>query len=94
MTLQDWISAHWRRPGETATRAIERLAIEWGVTYKTLFYAARGARVSPDTARTVEEKTSGAVRAETLVLNPTRAELAEASHPQSVAPAATDRECA
>jgi hypothetical protein len=86
MTLQDWIDTQWRLSGETRTRALERLSLEWGLTYKTLFYAARGARVSPDTARTIDQRTGGAVPAESLVMNPTRAEL-EAGHTSSLTPA-------
>lgn len=95
MTLQEWIDKHWRRPDEPNTRALERLAGEWGITYKTLFYAAKGSRVGATIALQIQAKTEGLVRAETLILAPTRAELEAASaHPPIVTSAASAGESA
>ena len=77
MTLMEWIDANWRAPNETTTSALERLSGAWNITYKTLFYASKGSRMAATTAKMVEQKTRGLVKASTLVLNPTRAELAE-----------------
>lgn len=75
MTLAMWIEQKWRQSDEPITRALERLSAEWRLTYKTLFYAHRGARVAPHTAELIELKTGGLVLAAHLVMAPTRAEL-------------------
>lgn len=75
MTFADWLGKHWQRDGETVTTALYRLHAEWGLSYKTLFYAHHGARVKPETAQLFEKKTGGLVRAADLVMAPTRAEL-------------------
>lgn len=75
MTLAEWVAKFWQRGDEPVTRSLERLAAEWELTYKTLFYAHRGARCAPHTAQLIEEKTGGKVRAADLVMAPTRAEL-------------------
>ncbi len=75
MTFAEWIDGQWRRPGETVTTALNRLSAEWGLSYKCLFYAHRGARVKPETAELIEQRTQGRVSAADLVMLPTRAEL-------------------
>jgi len=87
MTFSDWIESRWRRPGEAISRALYRLSGDWGISYKTLFYAHRGARVTADTAREIERRTDGAVAAADLVMMPTRQSLrggrAQPSEPEA-----------
>lgn len=75
MTFAAWFEKHWKRSSETTTTALYRLHAKWGLSYKSLFYALHGARVKPETAALIEEKTGGLVRAADLVMSPTRAEL-------------------
>lgn len=75
MSFREWIESRWMRDGETITAALQRLSAESGLTYKSLFYAHKGARVTPDTAKRIEDLSAGNVRAESLVLLPTRREV-------------------
>lgn len=85
MTLREWIDLNFRRPDEAITRAIERLAVEWGITYRTLFYVVRGARTTVPVAQAVEERTGGLVQAVGLLTAPTRKEL-DAREPHRTRP--------
>jgi hypothetical protein len=73
MTFSEWLRARWLRPDEAVTTGLMRLSGEWGLSYKTLFYAEGGSRVSPDTAAEIEARTEGAVKAAGLVMQPQRA---------------------
>ena len=75
MTFPEWVRSNWLRDGEAVTTALMRLSGEWGIAYKTLFYADHGARVNPDTARVIEEKTGGACKASDLVMLPKREDV-------------------
>lgn len=75
MRFADWVRDHATRDGEALTRTLMRLSGDWGVSYKTLFYASRGARVSPDLALSIETHTAGGVKASDLVMCPPRASL-------------------
>lgn len=86
MTFADWLRKNWQRDGEAVTTALMRLSGEWGIAYKTLFYAQRGARVNPETARLIETKTSGALAAGDLVMLPKRDELRATSEEPAPAP--------
>jgi hypothetical protein len=77
LTFAEWFSGHYLRPGESASRGIARLQSEADLAYTTVYYALRGARVQPGSARKIEEFTGGLVDATTLVMAPTRAEIVE-----------------
>lgn len=84
MTFAEWVDQEFKKPEEPLTSALYRLNTEWGVSYKSLFYAHHGARVTPTTARLIEEKTGGRVLAAVLVMLPTRAELADTKLDEAV----------
>ena len=66
--------------GELSRSAfLTRLSASTGISFGALTFAARGARVSPEVARKIEQATAGAVPAADLVLLPSRAEIREAS---------------
>lgn len=75
MSFSDWVRVNATREGEALTRTLMRLSGEWGISYKTLFYASRGARVSPEMAVSIEVHTAGGVKASDLVLCPSRGSL-------------------
>lgn len=79
VTFAEWVDSKYRHEGEKFSAALERLAPEIEIGWKSLFYIYKGARTQPDTARRVEEFTKGEVRAGELVLLPTRAELRDAN---------------
>lgn len=79
MTFAQWIETVYRpqcRPAdEPITRSLEHLAVELKVSYRTLFYAWKGARVGLDLAVRLEELSGGVVKKESLVFLPTAAEI-------------------
>jgi hypothetical protein len=74
-TLAEWFDGDYRRPNESRAQATARLQTESGLGFSTLYYALRGGRVQPATAKKLEEASGGAVKAAELVLAPTRGEL-------------------
>jgi hypothetical protein len=67
-----WFDDHYRREGESVSRAINRLSLTTGLAYGTVYWAYRGARVTPETAVELSKITEGAVPIDALVLGPTR----------------------
>ena len=78
MTFREWFESKWQRRGETSTDALYRASAKTRISYKSLFYAWKGARCAPSTAERIEKWTKGDVAASSLVLLPTRAELRSA----------------
>ena len=64
-----------QQDGESRSTALARLGIAAGVSYPTIYWAWRGARVSRSVAEKIERATGGQVRALDLVSGPTRGEL-------------------
>ena len=56
----------------TVSRAINRLSVASGLAYGTVYWAYRGARVTPETAVELAKATAGMVTIDVLVLGPTR----------------------
>lgn len=75
MTFAKWVEKKFREPDEPVTRALERLAVHLHVSYRTLFYAYKGARVGLELALRLEELSRGIVKKESLVFLPTAAEI-------------------
>jgi hypothetical protein len=77
-TFSDWFESDFRAPDEGLEQAIWRFKNDLGRVYATtigfttVYYALRGARVKPETARKIEAFTGGAVCAASLVMGPTR----------------------
>jgi hypothetical protein len=67
-----WFDDHYRQPGESVSRAINRLSMASGLAYGTVYWAYRGARVTPETAVELAKATAGMVTIDVLVLGPTR----------------------
>lgn len=67
-----WFDDRYRREGESVSRAINRLSLTAGLAYGTVYWAYRGARVTPETAVELSKITDGAVTIDMLVLGPTR----------------------
>lgn len=76
MTFAEWIEGEdYRRAEEPVTRALQRLASDLEASYRTLFYAWKGARVGLELARKIDEKSGGKVAKESLVFLPTADEI-------------------
>lgn len=83
MTFTEWVRTHWLREGEAPTTGLMRMSGEWGVSYKTLFYAWKGCRVRPEIASVIERETGGIVNAAVLVMLPARGAIDEAAEPDA-----------
>lgn len=70
-----WFDDHYRQDGESVSRAINRLSVESGLAYGTVYWAYRGARVTPETAVELSKATGGVITIDMLVLAPTREEV-------------------
>lgn len=75
MTFPEWLDDVYRLPTESRSSALSRLAGATGISYKALFYAAKGARTTPETALALREFSGDKIDAGALVLAPTREEL-------------------
>lgn len=91
MTFREWFERCWQASGETVTTGLQRLSARQGISYKTLFYAHKGCRVTPGTAERIEEFSAGQVLAADLVMLPTRAEMGVGSDLPPAGPARTAR---
>jgi hypothetical protein len=78
MPFPEWLDAVYRQPGESRSTAVMRLAGETGITYKTLFYAAKGARTAPRIALQLAEFSGGRIDAGALALAPKREDIKNA----------------
>jgi hypothetical protein len=74
-TFAEWFGRSYQREGESRAQATARLQTQSGLGFSTLYYALRGGRVQPATAKKLEELTGGEVLAADLVLAPSRREL-------------------
>jgi hypothetical protein len=87
-TFAEWFDGTYRRSGESRAQATARLQTESKLGFSTLYYALRGGRVQPATAKKLEEVSAGAVSAADLVLAPTRGEIRDGQNDPDPMPGA------
>ena len=75
MEFAQWFEKKWKQRGETDTAALSRLSAETGISYKTLFYARKGARQEAETARKLVAFSGDKINGWTLIDGPHRSEL-------------------
>jgi hypothetical protein len=66
-TFHHWFEKYWRNRGELLTSAISRLSLASGISYKSLFYAHKGARVRKATEDRIRLFSGNRIKAGSMV---------------------------
>jgi hypothetical protein len=75
MSFKEWVDRRYRRKGESFSAALMRFCAAESVSMPSIYYAYRGARVSPPLAAKIEAATGKAVTLSSLVTGPSREEV-------------------